>query len=76
MIPLCLMWCIWRERNYQSFEDRERMVAELKAFFNSFFHWMAAYDCFHILYLQKKMIVSIFLSFHEFFYHLSFFFPS
>jgi hypothetical protein len=36
MIPLCLMWCIWRERNDRSFEDSERTVAELKAFFNTF----------------------------------------
>ena len=33
MIPPCLMWCIWKEINIWSFEDWERTVAELKAFF-------------------------------------------
>jgi hypothetical protein len=23
LAPLCVMWCIWREHNVQSFEDRE-----------------------------------------------------
>jgi len=47
MILPCLMWCIWRERNDQSFEDLERMGVELNAFFFNF-HWMNAYDWFHI----------------------------
>jgi hypothetical protein len=21
MVPLCLLWCLWRERNYRNFED-------------------------------------------------------
>jgi hypothetical protein len=51
-----LMWCIWRERNDRSFEDSERMVVKLKAFFfNTLFQWMVAYKCFHIS------------SFHDFF---------
>ena len=29
MIALCLMWCIWRKRNDQNFEDCEKMMAEL-----------------------------------------------
>jgi hypothetical protein len=28
--PLCLMWCIWRERNAMCFGDREISVEELK----------------------------------------------
>jgi hypothetical protein len=27
---LCLMWCIWRERNVQSFENIETSMIELK----------------------------------------------
>lgn len=42
MIPLCLMWCIWWERNYQSIEDGEKMVVELKAFFFNSPHFMLA----------------------------------
>jgi hypothetical protein len=47
MIPLYTTRCIWKERNDQSIKDSERTVAELKAFFfNSLFHWMAAYNYF------------------------------
>jgi len=28
--PHCLMWCFWRERNNQSFEDIERSLPDLK----------------------------------------------
>jgi hypothetical protein len=30
MVPLCVMWCIWRERNARNFEDRELSLLELK----------------------------------------------
>jgi hypothetical protein len=30
MVPLCVMWCIWRERNARNFEDRELGLLELK----------------------------------------------
>ncbi|KAG6729257.1 hypothetical protein I3842_01G018300 [Carya illinoinensis] len=33
MIPICIMWCIWQERNERTFEDKERSMEELKAFF-------------------------------------------
>jgi len=26
LAPLCVMWCIWRERNARSFEDVEMLV--------------------------------------------------
>ena len=35
IVPHCLMWCIWRERNSRSFEDRERSILEFKSFFFS-----------------------------------------
>jgi hypothetical protein len=35
MVPSCLSWCIWRERNDRCFEDRESTVAELKSFFSN-----------------------------------------
>ena len=37
-VPLCLMWCIWREQNAQSFEDRETAVTELKKIILPFTH--------------------------------------
>ncbi len=30
MIPLCLFWCIWRERNCRNFEGEEKNLMELK----------------------------------------------
>jgi hypothetical protein len=33
MVPLCIMWCLWRERNDRSFENLERTLEELKSFF-------------------------------------------
>jgi hypothetical protein len=30
MAPLCVMWCIWRERNSQYIEEYVRTVIELK----------------------------------------------
>jgi hypothetical protein len=30
MAPLYVMWCLWRERNARSFEDREIGLMELK----------------------------------------------
>ena len=30
MIPLCIFWCIWWERNSRSFEGTERNLLELK----------------------------------------------
>ena len=35
IVPHCLMWCIWREQNSRSFEDRERSILEFKSFFFS-----------------------------------------
>jgi hypothetical protein len=30
MVPLCVMWCIWRERNAWNFEDHELGILESK----------------------------------------------
>ena len=29
-IPRCVFWCIWRERNSRTFEDKERNLLDLK----------------------------------------------
>lgn len=45
----CLIWCIQRERNYRSFDDWERSVVDLKAFFfKTLYQWTADSDCLHI----------------------------
>jgi hypothetical protein len=33
MIPLCLMWCIWRERNARCFEDTSQSFEKLLHYF-------------------------------------------
>jgi len=30
LAPLCLLWCIWRERNARLFEDVETSMVELR----------------------------------------------
>ncbi|XP_035544454.1 uncharacterized protein LOC108983424 isoform X2 [Juglans regia] len=43
MIPLCIMWCIWLERNARCFEDRERSMEELQNFFlHTLLLWFSA----------------------------------
>ena len=42
VVPHCLMWCIWRERNSRYFEDFERTSADLKLlFFKTLSDWMS-----------------------------------
>jgi len=44
MVPCCLMWCLWRERNDRQFEDKERTIEELISFFlHSLYSWTTAY---------------------------------
>jgi hypothetical protein len=33
MIPHCVIWCLWRERNARLFDDLERHLPKLKLFF-------------------------------------------
>ena len=33
IVPHCLMWCIWKERNSRCCEDSERSMPDLKLFF-------------------------------------------
>ena len=43
VIPHCLMWCLWRERNVRIFLGCELSVFELKLqFFRSLLDWMSA----------------------------------
>ena len=44
LVSLCLMWCIWKERNQQTFEDLDRSKDHLLAiFFGSLFDWARAW---------------------------------
>lgn len=43
MAPIYLLWCIWRQMNNRSFDDREWTMDELKAFsFNTLFLYATA----------------------------------
>ena len=43
VVPHCLMWCLWRERNSRYFEDNERSIPNLKLFFfRTILDWLVA----------------------------------
>jgi hypothetical protein len=49
MIPHCVMWCLWRERNARHFEDCERSIADLKLlFFQTLYEWVYSLGVFSI----------------------------
>ena len=44
MAPLCVMWCIWRERNARIFEDKECSVEEVRKTMVTMLHvWTMAH---------------------------------
>ena len=44
LVPLCLTWCIWRERNRWTVEDLNRSEDQLLALFSgSLFDWGRAW---------------------------------
>ena len=44
MVPLCIMWCLWSERNRRFFEDSERSLEDLLHFFlTTLFTWAATW---------------------------------
>jgi hypothetical protein len=60
IVPLCIMWCLWSERNGRFFEDSERSLEELiHFFFTTLFTWAAAW------------LASIVISFSDFFFLFS-----
>jgi hypothetical protein len=47
MVPLCFMWCIWREKNDRCFEDHEQTMGDLRDFLFSFktlYLWTTTFD--------------------------------
>ncbi|KAG2724440.1 hypothetical protein I3760_01G016600 [Carya illinoinensis] len=44
MIPPCLMWCLWIERNRRCFDDKERTLEDLRVFFmGTLGYWAKVY---------------------------------
>jgi hypothetical protein len=49
LAPLCLLWCIWRERNARLFEDIETSMVELrKRLLNTLYIWIASYHSLNV----------------------------
>ena len=52
LVPHCLVWCIWSERNARCFEGCERSLLEIKSFFcDTLLVWSVAlshFTCFSI----------------------------
>jgi hypothetical protein len=48
LIPHCLMWVIWRERNARTFEDLENTIQDIKhCFLSMLLEWVNASDISH-----------------------------
>jgi hypothetical protein len=44
MVPICLFWCLWKERNNRCFEDLERSLENILAsFFHTLYLWTVAF---------------------------------
>jgi hypothetical protein len=44
MVPTCLLWCVWKERNNRCFEDFERSLEDILAcFLHRLYLWMVAF---------------------------------
>ena len=44
VVPLCLMWCIWKERNSRRFEDTEHAMPDLKLLFiQTLLNWFSVW---------------------------------
>jgi hypothetical protein len=55
MAPLCLIWCIWRERNVKCLEDTSRSFEEiLHDFLFTLYTWAAGW------------LAPLVISFHDF----------
>ena len=48
VVPHCLMWCIWKERNSRCFEDNERSMPDLKLLvFRTLLEWFSVWRNHH-----------------------------
>jgi hypothetical protein len=60
MVPICILWCVWKERNLRCFEDLENSMENIVASF------------LHLLYLWTEAFLSpVSISFSDFFVRFS-----
>jgi hypothetical protein len=44
MVPICILWCVWEERNFRCFEDLENSMEDIVAsFFLMLYLWTEAF---------------------------------
>jgi len=44
MVPICILWCVWKERNIRCFEDLENSMEDIVAsFFLMLYLWTEAF---------------------------------
>jgi len=61
MVPICILWCVWKERNIRCFEDLENSMEDIVASF------------FLMLYLWTEVFLSpVSISFSDFLVRFSF----
>ena len=73
MIPYCLMWGIWGERNTHTFEGNERSIHHLKIlFFQTLFEWATASGVPTFTSLHDLYLIFSHLFFNEVIYLLKF----
>jgi hypothetical protein len=65
MTPLCLMWCVWRERNARCFEDCETGLSNLKRkMLQMLFMWRdrikLMHECSYFDFLDRCSLCSFF----------------
>jgi hypothetical protein len=44
MVHICILWCVWKERNFRCFEDLENSMENFVAsFFHTLYRWTEAF---------------------------------
>jgi hypothetical protein len=44
MVPICIFWCVWRERNLRCFEDLDSSMEDiLVSFFHTLYLWIVVF---------------------------------
>ena len=62
VVPYCLMWCIWKERNSRCFEDNEHSMPNLKLlFFRTLLDWFSVGETILFLFFWIFLIYVIFV---------------
>ena len=57
MVPMCLMWLVWKERNAQTFKDTERPIDLLKTLLaRTLFEWSRIWRLTHFISLSDFII--------------------